>query len=78
MASDGSLARAGSEDFDQNLDQHDHTDPNRKQLATRIDHTDKMYKHGKFVLYLKEAEWRYNNQGKDLFMMIVDYLLGVK
>ncbi len=31
----------------------------------------------KFVLYMKEAEWRYNNQNRDLFMMIVDYMLGI-
>ena len=33
---------------------------------------------GKFTPYLKEIEWRYNNQGRDLFGLIVDYLLGTK
>ncbi len=28
-----------------------------------------------FVYYLKEQEWRYNNREKDLFSMIIDYML---
>ena len=30
----------------------------------------------KFILYLKEMEWRYNNRNEDLFDMIVHYMLG--
>lgn len=30
----------------------------------------------KFPLYIKEMEWRYNNRGKDLFELTVDYMLG--
>ncbi len=29
----------------------------------------------KFILYLKEMEWRYNNRNEDLFDMIVHYML---
>ena len=29
----------------------------------------------KFLLYLKEMEWRYNNRNEDLFDMIVNYML---
>jgi hypothetical protein len=30
----------------------------------------------KFILYLKEMEWRYNNRNEDLFEMLVYYMLG--
>jgi transposase len=30
----------------------------------------------KFILYLKEMEWRYNNRNDDLFEMLVYYMLG--
>jgi len=30
----------------------------------------------KFPIYIKEMEWRYNNKGKDLFDLLVCYLLG--
>ncbi len=32
----------------------------------------------KFLYYIKEMEWRYNNRSKNLFDMIVDYMLGAK
>jgi len=31
----------------------------------------------KFVCYIKEMEWRYNNKDRNLFDMIVNYMLGV-
>lgn len=31
----------------------------------------------KFLLYIKEMEWRYNNRGADTFSLLVDYVLGV-
>ena len=31
----------------------------------------------KFLLYIKEMEWRYNNRDNDKFSLLVDYLLGV-
>lgn len=30
----------------------------------------------KFLYYIKEMEWRYNNRDKDLFRMIINYMLG--
>jgi transposase len=30
----------------------------------------------KFILYLREMEWRYNNRNEDLFEMLVYYMLG--
>ena len=30
----------------------------------------------KFILYLNEMEWRYNNRNDDLFEMLVYYMLG--
>jgi len=30
----------------------------------------------KFVYYIKEQEWRYNNRDKNLFDLIVNYMLG--
>lgn len=30
----------------------------------------------KFLCYIKEQEWRYNNREKDLFELIVNYMLG--
>jgi transposase len=30
----------------------------------------------KFILYLKEMEWRYNNRNEDLFEMLIYYMLG--
>ena len=30
----------------------------------------------KFPLYIKEMEWRYNNRGKELYGLLVDYMLG--
>jgi len=32
---------------------------------------------GKFLLYIKEMEWRYNHQDKDTFSLLLDYVLGV-
>ena len=29
----------------------------------------------KFILYIKEMEWRYNNRDDDLFELLVDYML---
>jgi len=29
----------------------------------------------KFLFYIKEMEWRYNNRGKDLFEILVDLML---
>lgn len=29
----------------------------------------------KFLFYIKEMEWRYNNRGKDLFDLIIDYMV---
>ena len=31
---------------------------------------------GKFLLYLKEMEWRYNNKDCDLFDLVLKYMLG--
>lgn len=31
---------------------------------------------GKFLLYIKEMEWRYNNRNVDTFSLLVDYILG--
>lgn len=31
----------------------------------------------KFLYYIKEMEWRYNNRDKNLFELVVDYMLGV-
>ena len=33
---------------------------------------------GKFLLYIKEMEWRYNNRDKDLFDLLLKYMLGVE
>lgn len=35
---------------------------------------------GKFLLYIKEMEWRYNHKNKEdnIFMMLVEYLLGAR
>jgi len=30
----------------------------------------------KFLLYIKEMEWRYNNRNEDTFSLLVDYILG--
>jgi transposase len=30
----------------------------------------------KFLLYIKEMEWRYNNRDEDTFSLLVDYILG--
>ncbi len=30
-------------------------------------------KPSKFLLYIKEMEWRYNNRNKDTFIMLLDY-----
>jgi transposase len=30
----------------------------------------------KFLYYIKEMEWRYNNRGKDLFEYLVDLMLN--
>lgn len=30
----------------------------------------------KFLYYIKEMEWRYNNRNKDIFELIVEYMLG--
>ncbi len=32
---------------------------------------------GKFLLYIKEMEWRYNNRNNDLFDLLLKYMLGV-
>ena len=32
----------------------------------------------KFLYYIKEMEWRYNNRGKDLFSLLVDYMITKK
>ncbi len=32
-------------------------------------------KPSKFLLYIKEMEWRYNNKNRDTFMMLLDYFL---
>ena len=32
---------------------------------------------GKFLLYIKEMEWRYNNRNKDLFDLLLRYMLWV-
>jgi len=32
---------------------------------------------GKFLLYIKEMEWRYNNRDEDTFSSLLDYMLGV-
>ena len=32
---------------------------------------------GKFLLYIKEMEWRYNNKDEDTFSLLLDYMLGV-
>ena len=32
----------------------------------------------KFLLYIKEMEWRYNNRNKDLFDLLLKYMLGVE
>ena len=32
---------------------------------------------GKFLLYIKEMEWRYNNRDEDAFSLLLDYVLGV-
>jgi len=32
---------------------------------------------GKFLLYIKEMEWRYNNRDEDTFSLLLDYMLGV-
>lgn len=29
----------------------------------------------KFLFYIKEMEWRYNNRGKDLFEILIDLML---
>ena len=31
---------------------------------------------GKFLLYIKEMEWRYNNRDRDLFDLLLQYMLG--
>ena len=33
---------------------------------------------GKFLLYIKEMEWRYNNRNNDLFDLLLKYMLGVE
>jgi len=30
----------------------------------------------KFLYYIKEMEWRYNNRGKELYPLLIDYMLG--
>lgn len=30
----------------------------------------------KFILYIKEMEWRYNNRNRDLFELLTSYMLG--
>jgi transposase len=30
----------------------------------------------KFLYYIKEMEWRYNNRDRDLYALLVDYMLG--
>lgn len=32
---------------------------------------------GKFLLYIKEMEWRYNNRDEDTFLLLLDYMWGV-
>lgn len=32
----------------------------------------------KFLLYIKEMEWRYNNRNNDLFDLLLKYMLGVE
>jgi len=32
----------------------------------------------KFLLYIKEMEWRYNNRGYNLFDLLIHYMLGVE
>jgi len=32
----------------------------------------------KFLYYIKEMEWRYNNKGKDLFSLLIDYMTTKK
>ena len=32
----------------------------------------------KFLYYIKEMEWRYNNMDKDLYDLLVNYMLGVE
>jgi len=32
----------------------------------------------KFLLYIKEMEWRYNNRSNDLFDLLLKYMLGVE
>ena len=32
---------------------------------------------GKFLLYIKEMEWRYNHQDEDTFSLLLDYVLVV-
>jgi len=32
----------------------------------------------KFLLYIKEMEWRYNNRNKNLFDLLLKYMLGVE
>ena len=32
----------------------------------------------KFLYCIKEMEWRYNNRGKDLFSLLVDYMITKK
>ena len=32
---------------------------------------------GKFLLYIKEMEWRYNNRDEDTFSLLLDYMLRV-
>jgi len=31
---------------------------------------------GKFLLYIKEMDWRYNNRDNDLFDLLLKYMLG--
>jgi len=31
----------------------------------------------KFLLYIKEMEWRYNNRDADTFSLLLDYVLGI-
>jgi transposase len=31
----------------------------------------------KFLYYIKEMEWRYNNRDKELYSLLIDYMLGV-
>jgi len=32
----------------------------------------------KFLLYIKEMEWRYNNRDEDTFSLLLDYMLRGK